>query len=92
MNAATFDLPPLRSRTDKEDVILDMLRQESREQGRELTLAPDVLEILSVYSWPGNLRELRNAMRYASALCGKTILGREHFPADIVRGISKAET
>jgi transcriptional regulator of acetoin/glycerol metabolism len=88
LNAATFDLPPLRSRTDKADVILDMLREESREQGRELTLAPDVLEMLIAYSWPGNLRELRNAMRYACALCGKAILSQEHFPVDIVRGIS----
>jgi transcriptional regulator of acetoin/glycerol metabolism len=86
LNAATFDLPPLRSRTDKKDIILDILREESREQGRELMLASDVLEMLALYSWPGNLRELRNAMRYACALCGKRVLGQEHFPADIVRG------
>jgi len=87
LNAATFELPPLRSRTDKKDVILCILREESPEPGRELTLAPDVLEVLTDYSWPGNLRELRNAMRYACALCGERILGREHLPADIVRGV-----
>ncbi len=92
LNAATFDLPPLRDRTDKKDVILDMLREESREQGRELTLAPDVLEMLTGYSWPGNLRELRNAMRYACALCGKGVLGHEYFPADIVRRVGTKST
>ena len=92
LNAATFDLPPLRNRTDKQDVILDVLREESREQGRELTLAPGVLEMLTAYSWPGNLRELRNAMRYASALCGTSVLGREHFPADVLQGVSTQST
>jgi transcriptional regulator of acetoin/glycerol metabolism len=85
LNAATFELPPLRDRTDRKDVILDILREEAREQGRDLTLAPDVLEMLAGYLWPGNLRELRNAMRYACAQCGKRVLSREHFPADIVR-------
>ena len=49
-NAATFELPPLRNRTDKRNVILAILREESREQGRELTLAADVLELLTGYS------------------------------------------
>lgn len=88
LNAATFELPPLRDRTDKKEVILCVLREEARAQGRELTLAPDVLEMLAVYSWPGNLRELRNAMRYACALCGERVLGKEHFPKDIVGGAS----
>ena len=87
LNVATFEMPPLRTRTDRLDLILAMAREEAREQGRDVTLAPDVLEMLTAYGWPGNLRELRNALRYACALCTGRVILREHFPAGIVRGV-----
>jgi DNA-binding NtrC family response regulator len=33
------------------------------------SIAPDVLEVLQRYRWPGNIRELRNIMERAVALC-----------------------
>ena len=61
LNAATFELPPLRSRTDRKEVILAILHEESREQGRTLTLGPDALDTLVVYSWPGNPRSVNGS-------------------------------
>jgi sigma-54 dependent transcriptional regulator, acetoin dehydrogenase operon transcriptional activator AcoR len=86
LNAATFEMPPLRERGDKREIVVSIFREEAREQGRELTLAHDVVEALTACPWPGNFRELRNAMRYACALCEDGTLTKEHFAEHIAQG------
>ncbi len=70
-----IELPPLRDRED--DVILlaeHFLKQTLKKSGRELQFAPDTLESLREYSWPGNIRELKNVIERAVALTrGETI-------------------
>ena len=85
LNAATFEMPPLREREDKREIVVSIFREEAREQGREFTLAHDVVEALAACPWPGNLRELRNAMRYACALCEDCTLTKEHFAKHIAQ-------
>ncbi|MCC7254176.1 sigma 54-interacting transcriptional regulator, partial [Hyphomicrobium sp.] len=62
-------LPPLRDRQDKERIISQAFTIEAADM--ELTPAPTLsttaLGILLAYTWPGNIRELRLAARYALA-------------------------
>ena len=62
-------LPPLRDRQDKERIIGQAFAIEAIEMG--LTPAPTIsttaLRVLMAYTWPGNIRELRLAARYALA-------------------------
>jgi transcriptional regulator of acetoin/glycerol metabolism len=72
MNGVTITLPPLRERTDKALLIENIMSLENG--GRPKDIAPDVFEILLSVSWPGNVRQLRNVLRYALAVCeGETI-------------------
>jgi transcriptional regulator of acetoin/glycerol metabolism len=48
-----------------------------------MMLAPDALDALERYTWPGNLRELRNALRVALAFAENGIVEVEHLPAPI---------
>ena len=58
----TVELPPLRHRIeDLRDLVPTLLKQLTR--GRELTVAPDAMNQLSKYSWPGNVAELRQILR-----------------------------
>ncbi|KAB2963053.1 sigma-54-dependent Fis family transcriptional regulator [Zoogloea sp.] len=83
LNAAVFRLPPLRERSDRCEVIRQVLEEEMATAGRRLVLPEAVLERLSGYPWPGNIRELRNALRFAVAVCDDEALALEHFPESV---------
>lgn len=67
LNTLVLQLPPLRSRTEDlpelAEAILDRLR---RDTGRSAKLAPEAVEALAAYPWPGNIRELRNVLERAT--------------------------
>tara|TARA_R110000787_G_scaffold58117_8_gene132436 strand:- start:3939 stop:5933 length:1995 start_codon:yes stop_codon:yes gene_type:complete len=68
LNGVTLELPSLQERTDKAELIRHFLSLETRDlQAAEL--APDVFDCLMHYPWPGNIRELRNVLRTALAIC-----------------------
>lgn len=55
--------------------------------GRAVQLAPETTSLLARYHWPGNIRELRNALEHAIAVCaGRTILP-QHLPRAICRHV-----
>ncbi|MBI2568579.1 MAG: sigma 54-interacting transcriptional regulator [Candidatus Schekmanbacteria bacterium] len=64
ISAFPIELPALRER--REDIwplAASLLRQLAGELGRgDLCLADGVREVLGAYAWPGNIRELRNAL------------------------------
>jgi DNA-binding NtrC family response regulator len=45
-----------------------------------LGLSADATARLRAYSWPGNIRELRNVMERAVAICPGQVIGPEHLP------------
>ncbi len=66
---ATLQLPALRERSDRRVLIERLVEQESAAQGAPAALSADALARLLAHDWPGNLRELRNVIRLALALC-----------------------
>jgi two-component system response regulator PilR (NtrC family) len=84
-------VPPLRERPDDIGPLArNFLRKFSLQIGKGvLDFDRDILEVLERYPWPGNIRELENAIEYAVAMCGERD-GRvrlEHLPQS-VSGIS----
>lgn len=80
-------LPPLRART-REDLVeltatlLDELARELPEAPRRLS--DQAMERLLAYTWPGNIRELRNVLERAMLLShGQERIGPELFPAEV---------
>jgi two-component system nitrogen regulation response regulator GlnG len=63
----TIHLPPLRERGDDLPLLVQhFLRRYSRELGRDVRdVAPEALQRLSSYSWPGNIRELQSVLKQA---------------------------
>jgi transcriptional regulator with PAS, ATPase and Fis domain len=61
LNVIPIDVPPLRERP--EDIPLlafHFLQQLNERYHKNYHLSPDALNLLEVYSWPGNIRELQN--------------------------------
>ena len=73
LNVVTIVLPPLRERTEDILPLAKRFVQEVYEVNPKVRFAPDALELLERYPWPGNIRELENAIVRAAALCDGTI-------------------
>ena len=82
LNVLPIALPPLRARTD--DIpglvhyFIDMYNTEFRK--RIKGVAPDTMKRLQAYGWPGNIRELRNAIERAMLLAEGDQLTDADFP------------
>ena len=87
LNGITLELPALRERADKERVIRHALAAETG-NGRPAAIERDALQRLLTYTWPGNIRELRNVIRTALAICDGGVIRR----IDLPREIREAET
>jgi two-component system nitrogen regulation response regulator GlnG len=83
LNVFAIHLPPLRERGDDLPVLVrHYLRRFSRELGRQVQeVAPEALERLRGYSWPGNIRELQSVLKQALLPARGTILLPAHLPA-----------
>ena len=92
LNVIEIDVPPLRERADD---ILPMARRFlaffARTANRPApVLVPAAEQALLAYPWPGNIRELRNAMERAIILFPERTLGREALPERIAGHVSTA--
>jgi two-component system, NtrC family, response regulator AtoC len=70
LNAVSIQLPPLRDR--KEDIfpLANSFAERVWSLNRAASFSPEALHLLEHYPWPGNIRELENAVVRAVALCG----------------------
>ncbi len=77
-----LELPPLRERKDKVEVILGALAIEAAhmELASPPRLSTAALNVLLAHEWPGNMRELRLAMRYALACSSGDVIEADRLP------------
>jgi len=87
LNVITITLPPLRER--REDVLelaAHFLNSAAEREGRRITRIDDgALEALMNYGWPGNIRELQNAVNRSVVLAENDIITLKDLPAEIRR-------
>ena len=82
LNAAVLKLPPLRERMEDLPSLVRQFVEEfnAGHDKRVHATSPAVLELLTAYPWPGNIRELRNVVRYAAAIDTDDILDLDDLP------------
>lgn len=82
LNVFPISIPPLRNR--REDIpalARRFMARISAEEGRNIrAISNEALSLLSSFNWPGNVRQLENAMFRAVILCEGDELTIEHFP------------
>jgi transcriptional regulator of acetoin/glycerol metabolism len=84
LNGLTLRLPPLRERTDLYALLQRELQSLMPE--RAISVSPEVLKAMQAYRWPGNVRQLFNALRTACALVetNDDAISWEHLPDDLL--------
>jgi two-component system, NtrC family, response regulator AlgB len=87
LNVITLRVPALRER--REDLLSLagwMLRAAAIRNGRPaMRLSPEAAAAIGKYRWPGNARELRNALERAAVLSRSDIIGRDDLPDAMFR-------
>ncbi|MCL6620793.1 MAG: sigma 54-interacting transcriptional regulator [Syntrophobacterales bacterium] len=82
LNVITIHLPPLRER--KEDIPLlcqHFLTKYNLKEGKKISkFSPDAMQALMDFDWPGNVRQLENAISHAVILAQGEIIRRRHLP------------
>ncbi|CAD6543542.1 Acetoin catabolism regulatory protein [Paraburkholderia hiiakae] len=87
LSGVALRVPPLREREDKLPLIRHLLEQDNEVAP---LLGKDARQILLDHPWPGNVRQLRNVLRTAAALCDGPELTAAHLPGDLVRSAGRA--
>ena len=89
LNVFPMAIPPLRDRQeDIPELVRHFMARISAEEGRTQikSIDPGALEMLSNYDWPGNIRQLENAIFRAVVLCDGTELTANEFPQIALEG------
>ena len=81
-NTFTITLPPLRERTEDIPVLAHhfLRKAEAKVNKRVDRFAPEALDLLKRYPWPGNLRELENIIERAVVLATSRQVDVAHLP------------
>ena len=82
LDVITLQMPPLRERADDIPLLLPLMlgRFNDKHQKSIRGFSDDALDVLSSWSYPGNVRELENAVERAVVLCPSETIERSHLP------------
>ncbi|HEY8187504.1 MAG TPA: sigma-54 dependent transcriptional regulator [Pyrinomonadaceae bacterium] len=73
LNAVSIRLPPLRERPEDILLLAKSFAERVYSLNPEVKFSREALELMEGYPWPGNIRELENAVVRATAICDGTI-------------------
>jgi transcriptional regulator with PAS, ATPase and Fis domain len=80
INVMALQLPPLRKRTGDIRLLVNQFL------GPDWSLDPEALRSLESYDWPGNIRQLINALDRAKIMADDRLIRLENLPAEVAGG------
>lgn len=88
LKVVDLHLPPLRDRKmDIAELVAFFVRQNNARRGLNITdITPRAMQSLLDYHWPGNIRELSNAIDHAMLFCDGAVIDIPYLPKDVTLG------
>ncbi|MCF8129431.1 MAG: sigma 54-interacting transcriptional regulator [Deltaproteobacteria bacterium] len=84
VNVVPVFLPPLRERKQDIPLLVEHFLKTARDQGqRSGGISKDAMAIMIDYHWPGNIRELQSAIRFALVKSRGRMIHPEHLPLEL---------
>ncbi len=85
LNVVKIDLPPLHERTEDIPLLaMHFVEKYARPGSGPKQITPEAMEVLLSYHWPGNIRELENAIERACVTSRDEMIRPENMPADVI--------
>jgi DNA-binding NtrC family response regulator len=94
LNVIPIEVPPLRERPEDVPILIEyFLRQSMLRYGKsELELSPRALRALCEFSWPGNIRQLKNVIERMVILSRDTFLDEIDLPNEILQSATASSS
>jgi DNA-binding NtrC family response regulator len=88
LNVISLEVPPLRDRGEDIPTLAEffLARFASELKRTGLTIAPETMGILKGYEWPGNVRQMKNALERMVVMAPGEVLTPAVLPVEILRG------
>ncbi len=85
LNVIPIHLPPLRERKNDIPLLVDyFLKQFNGGNGnKHITISPEAIALMIDYDWPGNVRQLQNALQYAIVKSSGNYIRPEDLPMEL---------
>jgi DNA-binding NtrC family response regulator len=85
LNVIRLQIPPLRERPEDVPALAEafLVRFAAELKRGELAFAPETLHVLQAYAWPGNVRQLKNAIERMAVLARADVLTPDLLPPEI---------
>ena len=80
LNGAVLTIPALRQRQDFDCLVDQLMAKQTDSKSKIRHLDSGARAKLRQYQWPGNIRELVNAIEFANALCESDVIGIDDLP------------
>jgi PAS domain S-box-containing protein len=89
INVFRVDLPPLSARREDIPLLIDhFISRFNKLQNKDVIgVSDDALNVLMRYHFPGNARELENAIEHAFVLCQSGLVELRHLPQEILESV-----
>ena len=86
INVIPIYIPPLRERKEDLPLLVETFINELRAKANKPIkgISREAMEAIWAYSWPGNIRELINALEYAFVICSGETIDISHLPDAVV--------
>jgi len=90
VNVMKLTLPGLADRKEDIPLLVDhfLARFNHDKRKKILGFTQEAMAALMLYNWPGNIRELENAVEHAYILCKEELIGLQHLPDKILMKIN----
>jgi Nif-specific regulatory protein len=90
INVVSLFLPPLRERRDDiPPLIAYFIERYNKDNGRDLRVTPEALNVLVNCYWPGNVRELENCIERTATMARGESISELHFPCQTNRCLTQ---
>jgi DNA-binding NtrC family response regulator len=89
LNVIKIDVPPLRERTEDIRLLAVHFTQKYCPPGQTPppAISPEAMDVLLAFHWPGNVRQLENAIERACVTCRDNVIRPENLPPDVGKNI-----
>jgi len=84
INVVPIHIPPLRDRRKDIPLLVAHFLRKAKEEGRESPgVSKEAMAVMEAYAWPGNIRELQSAVRFALVKARGRMIRPEHLPLEL---------
>ncbi|MGD9123728.1 MAG: sigma 54-interacting transcriptional regulator [Desulfarculaceae bacterium] len=94
LNVINLQMPPLKQRREDIPLLIDhFLERLAAERGEpRRRLNSRALALLMEHAWPGNIRQLQNALEHALTVASGQVIGPQHLPQSLLKESLVVET